>query len=770
MVGFNKLVQRAPKLILLIILGFTAVFAYFVPRVGMTTDVKDFFPPTHPEVLTYNEIEEKFGGAEYIMVAMTAPEIFTEQSLTRIKEVTHSLESIPGVGQVRSLTSIDNVEGSEWGIELTPLIGAIPQEPQALEALKNRVLSDPMYAGSMVASSSDAALIVVEVKPSADPVAVAEVVQTTISEFSFAEDLYVTGTPVLNQVLASSMKADLAKLFPMVLALIAVVLFLNFRTWHGVLLPFITVLISVIWTLGLMGMLGKQLSPLNAVMPVILVSLGSAYGIYILARFDEETATGKDSKTAISVTMVSVGSAVLMAGTTTIAGFASNVTSSISLMKDFGLFTAFGVMVALLVSLTLIPAVLMILAEKRENPKINRGPKRVVPNRKSSGVLSRCLSKLSDLVVQHSALVFLLSLIIVIVAISGLPRLQTDSNFFNFFDDGSQPRIAYDLVREKFAGSQSVEVVIKGDLQDPPILSAIGAFQDDLERTGLVGKPTSIVNLLERVNGALNDGDPDFVVLPDSRELVAQYLLLLEMNDDQGMVSRLLTLDYQEGRIQALAKNSSSEATRELFAQIDRLTDKHLLGLDVEVTPTGIIVLMNSLADMIIEGQIYSLTFSIISVFIIVRLLLKSWEGSVLSILLIFLTTLINFGLMGWLGISLDIVTVLISSIGIGVGIDYSIHVYSRYSEERENGHSVGDALRRTVAFTGKAIATNTGSVVAGFVILVFSSFPPLRYFGSLVTVTMLAASIGSLTMLPALVNLRAVIQERVAAKKSVEV
>ncbi len=135
---------------------------------------------------------------------------------------------------------------------------------------------------------------------------------------------------------------------------------------------------------------------------------------------------------------------------------------------------------------------------------------------------------------------------------------------------------------------------------------------------------------------------------------------------------------------------------------------------------------MNSLADMIIAGQISSLIFSLVTVFVIVRLLLQSWEGSVLSILLILLTTLINFGLMGWLGIPLDIVTVLISSIGIGVGIDYSIHVYSRYSEERRAGLAVAAALQRTICLTGKAIAANTGSVVAGgFLILIFSSFPP---------------------------------------------
>lgn len=162
------------------------------------------------------------------------------------------------------------------------------------------------------------------------------------------------------------MKADLSKLFPpLVLLLIAAVLYLNFKNLQGVVLPFLTVLISVIWTLGFMGILGKQLSPLNAVMPVILVSLGSAYGIYILERYQEELQRQQTKKKAALAALTSVGAAVLMAGTTTIAGFASNVTSSISLMKDFGLFTAFGVLVALLISLTLIPSILVLRAESK---------------------------------------------------------------------------------------------------------------------------------------------------------------------------------------------------------------------------------------------------------------------------------------------------------------------------------------------------------------------------------------------------------------------
>src|SRR5690554_5526010 len=465
MTTFSKIIEKAPKLTLTLILIITAFFAYFAPQVGITTDVKDFFPANHPEVLIYNEIEAKFGGAEYIMVAMTASDIFTYENLLTLRELSTTLERVEGVGQVRSLTSVDDVQGSEWGIELAPLIAEIPKDAAKLSELKEEILQDPMYSGGMVAPTADAALMVVEVKPQADSVLVAEKVGQIIEESPNTENLYLTGTPVLNQVLANSMKADLSKLFPIVLLLIAGVLYLNFKNLQGVLLPFSTVLISVIWTLGLMGMLGKQLSPLNAVMPVLLVSLGSAYGIYIIARYNDELLEGAEREQAVHQTLKSAGISILLAGTTTIAGFASNVSSSITLMKDFGLFTAFGVLVALLISLTFIPAMLLLLpVPKKVEVKKGDGQDRM---------LARILGRIAHVVVAKKRVVLVAMVIILVLAVLGIPQLSTDSNFFNFFADDTAPKIAYEMVKDKFSGSESVEIVITGDLLDPDVLNAM---------------------------------------------------------------------------------------------------------------------------------------------------------------------------------------------------------------------------------------------------------------------------------------------------------
>ena len=733
-----RFTTRFPKIVLAVIIIITLIFGYFATKVKMTTDIKDFFPKDDPKVATYNQVEDIFGGAEYIMVAVTADDIFYYETLKKIDSLTEQFSELEGIASVKSLTSIDEIKGTEWGLEISSLISELPENEEELRPLKGKILGDEMYRGFIVSEDAKAALIILELDADVDSVLLAGKVSKLIEDNEGPENLYITGTPVLNNVLADSMKGDLKKLLPIVLLIIALILYLYFRSLKGVILPFTTVLISLIWTLGLMGILDKSISPLNAVMPIILVSLGNAYGIYLLNRYEEELKFGKSSKEAVIGSITTVGIAILMAGGTTVAGFASNVFSDITLMRDFGIFTSFGVAIALLITLTLFPAVLSLIKSNKKKGRIK------------NNYLGKITSMLVNLAINKSKIIIIITLFLVILSLAGLPRLKTDSNFFNFFAEDSQAKIAYNLVKDKFTGSESIEIFIEGDVQDPELLKAMNNFQNDLKSTGLIGEPTSIVNIIERTNKAMHENQSGFEKIPDNRDLIAQYLLLIEMSDD-SYLQNFVTLDYQKARIQALVKDTSSEGTASLLAAIERYEEENFAGMKIKSTDTGIIVLIDALADMIIKGQIKGLIFALITVFIIVFLLLHSLKGSILSVLLIALVSLINFGVMGWAGIALDIVTVLISSIGVGVGIDYSIHIYSRYLEEFKAGLSVREAIVKSIETTGKSIISNAAAVISGFIILVFSSFPPFKYFGILVSLIMFVAATGAMLFIPAM-------------------
>jgi len=490
-----------------------------------------------------------------------------------------------------------------------------------------------------------------------------------------------------------------------------------------------------------MGLLGKQLSPLNAVMPVILISLGNAYGIYILNRYRQEMKNNISTKKAVKITLTTVGLSVLMAGGTTIAGFASNVFSDITLMKDFGIYTSFGVAIALIISLTFIPAVLSLLKSDIK--------KKIV--KKKKGLMDQFAHFLADFTLSKAKAILIVSIIIIIIAGFGIPKLETDSNFFNFFDESSEPKIAYNLVKDKFSGSESIEIIVEGDIQNSDILKAISNFQKDLEKNDAVGKITSIANIIERTNEVMNDNNEEYHRIPDDSNLISQYLLLIEMNDSEYLKD-FVTLDYQQARIQILVNDTSTKAVDNLMKDVEIYADNNFDNLEIDKTVSGMIVLIEALSDMIIEGQIKGLIFALIAVFIIVLSLLRSFQGSILSVILISFVILINFGIMGYFGIPLDIVTVLISSIGVGVGIDYSIHILSRYQEEKNKDNNIKTALHITITGIGTSIMSNAGAVIGGFIILILSSFPPFRYFGMLVSIIMFTAALGAIIWIPAVI------------------
>ena len=721
-----------PAAVIIIVVMITLLAGNFARQVTMTTDIKDFFPADDPRVETYDRVEETYGSAEYIMVALETDEIFNETTLNNIERLSNTFADLEGVESVQSLTAVDDIKGVNGDLTIEPLVPEIPDDEAELERLKEEIIYDDMYGDFLVSRDSEAALIISEVDPDYDSLATADKIGEIADEYNGPEEIYLTGTPVLNNVLAGAMQGDLIFLLPLVLMIIALILWFVFRSFRGVLLPFASVIFSVIWTVGFMGFLGRDFSPVNAVMPVILISLGSAFGIFILKRYYEELSLGKDNKLAATTSITSVGVAVLMAGGTTVAGFASNLLSDVTLIQEFGLFTAFGVLSALLISLTFIPAVLVLLGREKGREF-----------KEKTGLKSSLIGA-----IRRPKLVLIITAVIIVISLAGLPRVEIDSNFINFFAEDSEPRIAYDLVRDKFSGSESVEIIVESDdVTEPEILQSMEAFQEDLYDTGLVGNPTSLSDIVIRTDEALNEGETG--IIPDNPNLISQYLLLIEMNDSEYL-ERFLTFEEDGARIQAMVTDTSNEGIEELMNEVERLGDKHFGDLEVATTSTGIIVLIDALAEMIIEGQLSSIFTALIAVFIIVYILLRSWKGSILSVLLVGLLTLLNFGIMGWAGIELDVVTVLISSIGIGVGVDYSIMIYARYLEERRKGLDTVEAVESTVTTIGSAIVSNAVAVVSGFIILIFSSFPPFNFFGILVTTLMLAAAAGAIFWMPA--------------------
>ena len=734
-----KFVKNHSTFIIVMVAIITVIMGYYALQIEIEAGIKDMLPENNSVVERYEDVQDTFGGMAFAAIMLEDDEIIDASSIKKIEKMTSELETIEGVNEVKSLTNIEKIEGSVSGIEVNEFIKSLPENKRDSQKIKEDLLNHDQYLGKIVTKDFKSTMLLAEIEDEDKPEAVVNRIQAALKKYEGPEKIHITGSPVMVADATDYMKNDLKTLMPFVILAILVILYLSFRSIRGVLLPISTVLISVVWAVGLQSLLGKSLSLVSTVLPVLLVSVGSAYAIHIVARYYEELKDGHDIDKAVENTIKEVGIAVIMAGGTTMIGFASLFFSDLVIIQDFALGTAFGVGIALLTSILFIPAVLYKL---KAPSHLKAAEERTISTNFFKGIYK---------IVRYRRKA-VIALVVILIALSSwvLPKLAPNTNYISYFKEDSPTRIATEKVDSTFGGSQPLNVVVHGDLKNPDLLKKMRNFQDDIKNVKGVNNPISMVTLFRQENRALTDDKKENEVIPDTRNQIAQYLLLLEMSDKE-MLESYVTFDYKTSMIQMTMETMSSTEQKAKVAEVRSMIDKHF-GDKYEVELTGIPELGNEVTDLVVSGQIKSLISAIAFTFLVTSLLLKSIKRGFFCSLPIALTVLINFGIMGWFGISLDIATVMVASIAVGIGVDYSIHIFTRYLEEKDKDQKEVTALKEAIFTVGRANLYNAIAVIAGFCIILLSSFPPLITFGGLTAITMVVSFIGALIILPSLI------------------
>ncbi|MCK4250057.1 RND family transporter [candidate division WOR-3 bacterium] len=738
----TKFVGKYPKSIIAAVILLTVFFYFGLSKVDVVSDLEEMFPEDDPVKTAYDQVDATFGGAKFAMIILDMNEVFSVSALQEIDRLTLDLEKVKGVNSVLSITNVEEIRGIEDGIEVVELIEEIPDNEAELLELKHRVLSNDDYAGQIISENGKIALVMVQLLPEAAEENVIQDIREIIHRHELDKKAYLTGEAVLDQEVDKAIVGDMSRLLPLAILMMIGILYISFRNIRGVVLPLLIVIITVIWTMGMMGYFGIPLSPISNIMPIILISMGIADGIHILARYREGLAQGLDKQKALFATVVAVGLACLITSVTTMAGFGSLYTSSLIQIKDFGLSTAIGVGIAFIITVTFFLAFLYLLRPaKRELDK------------KRKILLKGTLVKWAGFVITRAKTVLIIAGLLVVLASAGIPLINPESDFIDFFKPGSPVRSAYNLVTENFGGANIIQIAVKGNIQDPEVLQAMEHLQNDIERIEILSKPGSIVNLLRNTNKALHEGKPEYEMLPKTEEEVAQYLLLLSMGGSDQL-DNMLSFDYEQALIQSRVSTTKNSERDKMINKVEKAIEKHF-DSNNEVVLTGSPILAHNMVNLMIKGQLQSLVLAILFVFVLMVIISRSLIYGAFCTVPITLTVILNFGIMGWFKIPLDVASAIIASIVIGIGIDYAIHFFSRYKEELAIGKSVEQALKITISNTGQAIFYNAAAVGLGFLVLIFASMPPLARFGWLIALTMFFSSMASMTVLPALLYLR---------------
>jgi predicted RND superfamily exporter protein len=941
---FAQCILKWRAVIIVLTLVITLVLGFGMTKLTINSDFTSYLKPGDPAIILFNRIGDEYGGNLIVMIAVQSDDMITYPSLSLIADLSNKYSEVEGVATVTSLVNIVDIRDAGYGLEVGKLIGEndIPKEKEELQKLREYILSNDTYRGKIISEDGTTTLIICKLYPEYNKIEVAKELLRITEASKGSYNVFYSGYPVQMIELDRYIANDIKTLIPIVFVIILLVLYFSFRTFRGVLCPLLIVVISTIWTMGLLGYTDTPLTVLSNVIPVILLALGTAYGIHFLSRYYEDITQETTKRKDIITTIRHIGVPILLTALTTIAGFLSFTGAYITAISEFGIFTAAGILFAMILSLTFLPAVLSYLKVKPI----------VLAKGEKEHILRRVMHRMSGVVFGNEKKIIIIGLIVAVIGLAIIPRIKPETAIINFFPKKSEIRKADSMIQETFGGSTTINIVLQGDIKAPHTLKSMLLLEKYLEHLPNVQNTQSLADLISRMNDVMNRRR----TIPETREEVANLLFLLE---GEEILEQMVAANYSEAIVQATFGSLDSKALNNTIREIEEYCADHINGSyaivstspadmihaalidewkynycsraiyydvisrdkdratsqgaimetvrnlyekqnvllgrsqrkelqenlttffteesevyvdspsDIENTIealiryaegqpadksyidmlleriipekyyrdhpqsisntgtfvyakilnaqnesriseiaavliqtlftssgsdpefkktiqddlwvltensaiipehllqnpgdssssmqmgaelTGMIRIVQRLNESLIKSQIQSIIIAIIVVFFMLSLQFRSIRMGAVVLSPIVLVILINFALMGYFGIPLDYATMLVGSIMIGVGIDYSIHFSSRFKLEYGSSGNEHKSLERTLKTTGIAIVSNALMVALGFFVLVGGKFIPVKREGWMIGVLMILSAFAALIFLPSLI------------------
>lgn len=719
----------------------TAFLGFQLKDLQINADIISSLPDDDPDAALLKNIGERFGGNNMGVIILETDNIYRTEVLEHIRAITDSVSMIDGVSSVTSLTNIINIKGDEYGIEIGKLVDEyeIPQSQEELDLLRENVMAKEMYRGSVVSEDGTTTLIVFTLLEEANVGEIAKQVIQKTESLQLPEKVYFIGSPMLVNYISDLMRDDLVKLLPIAFILIALILLISFRSFKGVALPLLTAVIAVVWTLGIMSLLGYKMSMISNNIPIILLAVGSAYAIHVLNRVNQ--VLEKDTRKAVGIALAYVMIPVILAAMTTIIGFVSFIFGAyLEMIVDFGIFTALGTFFACLLSLFFVPALITAFAIEKRNDI-------TLQNKLRKSVLSQnVLAPVKNLLFTHPKYVLTSWSVLILLSFGGIFLIKRSVDIQEYFRKGNPTRLAEQIMVEKFGGTKPIFVLFKGDMQSPEVLKTMMRTGEYMKQSPEIYTTQSVADLIADINEVL-DGER---IIPDERDKIEQMWFLLDGNE---VMQRFVSDDLDEGVLMSKFKSPDNKEKKEFAAYMQKFIAENSTP-ECQIEITGMPFVDITMDRSLVNSQLGSLSIALVFVVLFVGILLRSFSSGVYATLPIFAAIMILFGVMGFTGISLNMATVLVASVALGIGIDYSIHVISHFNHVYRITGNALNAIEETIMISGKAIIINVVSVSAGFLVLVFSEMVPLQYFGLLIALSMIGSSLGALTLLPVILIL----------------
>jgi uncharacterized protein len=733
-------IYRYRWIIILLCLSIGIGSLLIIPRTEIDPEMRNYVPQSIKSRIETDKIESEFGVQDLVVILFSDSCIFSTDNLNQIKDIDRSISRINGISSRISPFTVKSITSEEGMMTVDPLIQKIPSDKFELEQLGRDVLKNRFARDIVVSSDLTTASITATINSSVIEKETLQKIDSVINSYPGKAKIMKGGLPYIRQSLIRDVSKDAIILIPAALLIMLLVLTANLGSWRSVMLPFSVVIITAAFSLALIPLAGWKMSIITLLVPVILIAVANNYGIYLVARFQElsNRYKGASQKELIRKLMKSLNMPILFSGLTTIAGILGLLSHSIIPAKQVGILAAAGVTLALLMSLLLIPALIFVSG----TGLISRNRRR-----DKTMLFDSVLSRLSNLIINNSGRVLLVSAIVIITFSAGVALLRINTNQENYFSSKHPVRQASELINSKFGGSQTISVMIKGDIKNPEIMKGIDMLTTEIEHQKGVGNVFSISQVVREMSKAIfTSTEHGYNQIPETREAIAQMFELYNMSGSPDDFKQLADLENTKAHILIRLSKPENDIIKAVKAKISELT----VNFPAEVSIGGYAIIMANFAESIIRGQISSLLFAVITVLLLLTIIFRSFKGGLIGSIPLIASIIILFGFMGYSKIALDAATALLSSIMIGVGVDFTIQYIWCFNLQIRSGLSYPEAIAASMKTIGRSIIINALSVMAGFAALIFSGFTSIRFFGYLVLISIGSCLVGALVIIPA--------------------
>ena len=757
-------ILRYRYLVITLTLVITIAAVIQAKNLNIIIDPNTMLPQSHPYVTTSNQVEKVFGSKYVVMIGITPKEgdIYQSVVLEKVQRMTAAFLQTPGVVKenLLSLSSkrAKNIAGTAEGLEVKPLMSTVPATAAQMTELRESIKKNPVYLNSIVSNDAKTTAILVEFKdgPGGFRAIMDKVDAIVEHERDSLVEINVGGIPsFLARIEIYSERIGF--LFPIAILVLSLVLFEAFRTKQGLILPLLTAGLAVAWGVGVMGASGIPMDVFNSATPILILAVATGHAVQLLKRYYEEYFRLRETtdlspkaanNQAVISSLIRVGPVMIAAGVVASLGFFSLVIFKISTVRTFGIFTGIGILAALILEMTFIPALRSILAppsmvERKREKKISIWDK-------MTNAIANWVTGNNRRRVYGGVLLF------VIITLIGVSRVTVDNSTKSFFS----PELIFEkddkALNGRLGGTNTMYLLVEGAnddaIKNPKILQAIGELQRFLENQPYVGKTVSLADFIMRMNQAMHGDDPAYYKIPDSQELISQYLLLYSMSGEPGDFDSYVDYGYRSANLTVFLKTDSSAYIEKLVEKIHAFTALHF-DQNVHIGIGGSVPQGAALNEVMVYGKILNILQITVVVFIISSLIFRSLVAGMLVLLPLLVAVLANFGLMGWSGIPLNISTSLISAMAVGIGADYAIYLIYRLREELTMGTDEITAVRNVIGTAGQAILFVAISVSAGYGVLLLSfGYNIHKWLAILIAEAMIMSSLSALLLIPALI------------------